>query len=107
MAEAFSVGFYKNGKKLKEYSALEIAGRPRNVRSSIGRYEEYKQLLGFRELKRSGRSFLVFAIRTWDDKILSFDFTTGKMLETRLKAGPDSLSAPFPTPMIEIDSTGN
>jgi hypothetical protein len=43
-----AIAFYFKGRPLKEYSTLEIAGRPHNVSRSVSHYRVIKNVLGFR-----------------------------------------------------------
>lgn len=75
--EHFAIGFYFKGKKLKEYSTLDIAGDPENVSASVSHYTVIEEVLGYRWLEGNKA---VFEVKTNDGRTLSFDAATGGLL---------------------------
>ena len=73
--EQLAVGFYFKGKKLKEYSTLDIAGEPENVSTSVSHYTVFEKVLGYRWL---GGNKAVFEVKTSDGRMLSFDPATAE-----------------------------
>jgi hypothetical protein len=71
-----AIGFYFKGKKLKEYSTLDIAGNPENVSASVSHYTVFEKVLGYRWL---GGNRAVFDVKTTDGRTLSFDPATGEL----------------------------
>jgi hypothetical protein len=71
-----AIGFYLNGKLLKEYSTLDIAGSEEKVSRSKSHYEVFKEAVGFRWFDRNT---IVFECETVDDRKLLFDLRTGEI----------------------------
>lgn len=71
-----AIGFYLNGKLLKEYSTLDIAGSEEKVTRSKSHYKVFKEAVGFRWFDRNTD---VFECETVDDKKLLFDLRTGEI----------------------------
>ena len=75
-----AIGFYLDGKKLKEYSTLDIVmagyNEPINVRTSISHYTVFEEIMGYRWVRNN---IWAFDVKTHEDKILSFDVSTGKL----------------------------
>lgn len=75
--EHLAIGFYFKGKKLMEYSTLDIAGDPENVSASVSHYTVFEEVPGYRRLDGNKA---VFEIKTSDGRVLSFDAATGELL---------------------------
>ncbi|NJK42400.1 MAG: hypothetical protein HC937_01200, partial [Aquincola sp.] len=56
-----------DGKTVREYSTLDIAGKPDNVSSSVSHYTVIEEVLGFRWVR--GNEY-VFELRTTDGRTL-------------------------------------
>ena len=72
-----AIAFYLNGKLLKQYSTLDLAGKPDNVHSSTSHYTVWGKILGYRWIDSNDYAFDVEAL---DGKIISFNITTGEIL---------------------------
>jgi hypothetical protein len=75
--ETLALAFYWNGKLLRRYSTLDIAGRPDNVSSSVSHYTVIDEIIGYQWL--SGNKY-AFAVRTTNGRVLKFDAGTGKIV---------------------------
>lgn len=73
--DTLAFAFYWNGKLLRSYSALDVAGRPDNVNTSVSHYTVIKDIIGYRW--RSGNTY-DFIVRTNDGRVLAFDPGTGE-----------------------------
>jgi hypothetical protein len=82
-ASDLAVAFYFDGKPLREYSTLDVAGKPGNVEASVSHYQWAKKIHGYCWLKSKQARTLRFgfAIVTTDDRVLAFDITTGNVLK--------------------------
>lgn len=69
-----ALAFYFKGKKVAEYSTLDLAGTPDNVSASVSHYTVIAEILGY-EFQAGNQ--VVFRIRTEDDRTLAFDPATG------------------------------
>lgn len=74
-ADVLALAFHLDGKTVREYSTLEIAGEPGNVNSSVSHYTVIAEVLGFRWVR--GNEY-VFELRTTDGRTLAFDAVTGE-----------------------------
>ncbi len=74
-ADALALAFHFDGKTVREYSTLDIAGRPDNVSASVSHYTVIEEVLGFRWVR--GNEY-VFEVRTTDGRMLAFDAVTGE-----------------------------
>jgi hypothetical protein len=72
-----ALAFYKNGRLIRRYSTLDIAGRPDNVSASVSHYVVFRRLAGFR---RPYGNQLVFDAERHDGQALTFDADTGATL---------------------------
>jgi hypothetical protein len=81
-ADHLAIAFFKNGKPLKSYSTLDIAGTPASVSASVSHYQVFGKRLGFR---RPFGNQLVFDIEDHSGVRLTFDAETGR----RLAAGEE------------------
>lgn len=79
-AEHLAIAFFKNGKRLKSYSTLEIVSAPSKVSASVSHYQIFGKRLGFR---RPFGNQLVFDIEDAKGATLSFDAETGLRLSAR------------------------
>jgi hypothetical protein len=75
-ANHLAIAFYKDGKLLKEYSTLDIAGKENNVSSSVSHYTVFEKIIGFRWL---GADDYAFDVQTNDNRTLSFNISTGNL----------------------------
>ena len=75
------VGVYFRGKTLREYSSLDLARGPDNVRRSVSHYAWCRRVLGFRWLTAPGAKALKFgfAVETVDKRLLCFDAATRRV----------------------------
>lgn len=72
-----ALAFAFDGKEVKRYSTLDLAGSPEKVSHSVSHYTVIKKVLGYRWLT-SNR--YVFEVEIWDGRKLSFDPTSGQRL---------------------------
>jgi hypothetical protein len=81
------VGFYKNGKVIKEYTALEVALDNKNFIQSQSHYAITSRVKGL----VIGKEANYFEIHTFDGRDLRFDLSDGSILKTpdKLDAGND------------------
>ncbi len=70
-----AVGFYLDGKLLKSYSTLDIAGSEDAVSRSVSHYWVFAKIGGYRSL---GSNNHAFEVDTTQGETLSFDVTTGE-----------------------------
>jgi len=75
-ADVLALAFHYDGKTVREYSTLEIAGEPGNVSSSVSHYTVIEKVLGFLWVRSNE---YVFELRTTDGRTLAFDAVTGEM----------------------------
>jgi len=75
-----AIGFYLDGKKLKEYSTLDIVNMAfddkMNIGMSISHYDIFSEVIGYRFLRWDKWAF---DVKTNEGKILSFDVSTGNL----------------------------
>jgi hypothetical protein len=76
-ADVMALAFHFDGKTVREYSTLEIAGEPDNVSQSVSHYTVVEEVLGFRWVR--GNEY-VFEVRTTDRRTLAFDAVSGERL---------------------------
>jgi hypothetical protein len=73
-----AIGFYLQGKKLKEYSTLDIVkmgyDEKMNVRMSVSHYTVFEEIIGYRWIRND---VWAFDVKTHEGTILSFDVSTG------------------------------
>jgi hypothetical protein len=74
-----AVAFYLNGRLLRRYSTLDIAGGRDNVSKSATHYTVIDKVLGYRWDDTTRR---LFAIRTVDKRVLFFDAALGTRIPT-------------------------
>ena len=75
-----AIAFYLNGRLLKRYSTLDIAGSPDNVRRSVVHYRVFEKVLGYRW--STGRQR--FVVRTVDNRTLVFDPELGTQVTDKI-----------------------
>jgi hypothetical protein len=81
------LGFYLDGKFLKQYSALDIAGSRTNVLRSISHYMVIKTFDGFEyqwgrsDADKAKIPELVFIVTTIDSRTLKFNVFTGELMQ--------------------------
>jgi len=74
-----AVAFHANGRLLRSYSTLDIAGSPDNVSASVSHYQVFQAVEGYvYESATSTR----FRLTTTDGRQLTFDPATGSLLTT-------------------------
>ncbi len=78
--EHMAIGFNFDGRVVKEYSTLDIAGEPDNVERSVSHYIVIRQILGFRAL--TGNEY-AFDVETISGQIVSYDPATGEVRGVR------------------------
>ena len=76
-AEDLALAVYRDGRLLRRYSTLDLAGRPDRVAASVSHYQVIDSVLGYRELP--GNRFH-FVVRTVDGRSIAFDAATGARL---------------------------
>jgi hypothetical protein len=69
-----AVAFYLNGRLLKRYSTLDIAGRPDNVQQSVSHYVVFDSVMGYRWVSGNRYHFEMLAV---DGRRIAFDPATG------------------------------
>jgi hypothetical protein len=72
-----AIAFYKDGKLLRSYSTLDIAGTKDNVSSSVSHYTVFESIQGYRWIISNN---FAFDTRTNDGRAVSFDVHTGERL---------------------------
>lgn len=79
-ADDLAIAFYLDGKKTKEYSTSDIVRityqDPSHVGNSVSHYTVFNKISGFRWI-RSNK--WVFDVETHENKVLSFDVSTGEL----------------------------
>jgi hypothetical protein len=78
-----AIAFYKDGRLLRNYSTLEIAGDKDHVSRSVSHYTVFSELPGFR---RPFGNQIVFDAKTHDGTVLSFDAETGALYPKEAEA---------------------
>jgi len=78
-AETLAIAFYLDGRLLKRYSTLDIAGSPTNVHASSHHYTVFEKVFGY----RWGTGHQRFVVRTTDGRTLVFDSDTGSLVEDK------------------------
>jgi len=73
----FAVGFYRNGKTIREHTTFEMEGMGSGVSTSKSHYTIFKRHLGFRWLKGD---VCVYEIEGVSGKVFSFDLDTGDVI---------------------------
>ena len=79
-AKDLAIAFYLNGRLVKRYSTLDIAGEPSNVRATSHHHKVISKTLGYRW--GSGRQR--FVIQTVDGRTIVFDAELGTRVTDKL-----------------------
>jgi hypothetical protein len=69
--------FYYDGKLVRSYSTLDIAGLPDKVSRSVSHYAVIRKVLGYADKGNS----TIFEVETEDGKRLAFDAATGEAVK--------------------------
>ncbi|MEN6451468.1 MAG: hypothetical protein ABFC96_13325 [Thermoguttaceae bacterium] len=72
------IGFYRNGRTLKEFTAADIAVSKKNFVQSASHYQITSRATGIVQ----GRNANYFEIHTTDGRNLRFDLSNGRLLES-------------------------
>ena len=74
--------FYYDGRLLKSYSTLDIAGKPDNVSASVSHYEWSPAIRGYGYIVSASSNYLIygFTLKTKDGRTLCFDVKTGELV---------------------------
>jgi hypothetical protein len=75
--DELALAFYLNGKLLRSYSTLDIAGKPDNISRSVSHYTVIAQHLGFRWVAENSHAY---DIKTTDGRTISFNIDTGEII---------------------------
>lgn len=73
-----AIGFYRDGRTLREYSTLEIYSLGSGISRSVSHYEVFGARLGFQS--SSGETFL-YRVEGIDGRVFTFDLNSGEILE--------------------------
>jgi|CXWL01.1.fsa_nt_gi hypothetical protein len=77
--DVLALAFYWNGRLLRRYSTLDIARRPNNVSASVSHYSVIDEVLGYQWA--DGNRYH-FAIRTIDNRVITFDPGAGTIVSS-------------------------
>ena len=77
--DVLALAFYWNGRLLRRYSTLDIAGRPENVSASVSHYSVIDEVIGYQWV--DGNRYR-FAIRTIDNRTITFDAAAGTIVSS-------------------------
>ena len=83
-----AIAFYHDGKLVKHYSTLDIAGSPDNVNASVSHFRVFEHTDGYHWIR--GNEY-AFHARTVDRRQLAFDAASGERVE---QPAPDAQAAP-------------
>ncbi len=72
-----AIGFYRDGKVVREYSTLEIANLGSGVSESVSHYEVFGERRGF----RWNGDDVFYEVMGVDDVLLRFDLENGELVE--------------------------
>jgi len=77
-----ALAFYYDGRLLKSYSTLDIAGKTNNVSNSVSHYTWCQRVSGYGYIVSASTNFLIygFALKTNDGRTLCFNVTTGELV---------------------------
>lgn len=94
-SDDLALALYYDGKFLKSYSTLDIAGRPDNVKTSFSHYWWYKRVIGYGHNVSPPSVNLIygFSVETLDGRTLCFDVTTGELLKGARRVSSISTSS--------------
>jgi hypothetical protein len=100
-----ALALYYDGKLLRSYSTLDIAGRTDNVQSSVSHYGWYKRVIGYGHNASPPSVNLTygFSIETLDSRTLCFDVTTGELLKNARRVRSISTSSSSTNVVIEYE----
>jgi len=100
-----ALALYYDGKLLKSYSTLDIAGKPENVDASISHYRWYKRIIGYGRYAPppSAKMIYGFGIETLDGRRLCFDVTTGELLKDLRRVRSWTTSSSSTNVVVEYD----
>ncbi len=73
----FAIGFYRNGKTIKEYSAMDIIKAGSGLSGSISHYQVFGKRIGFR---RWQNNTFVFEVHGAKGKLFTFNVDTGLLI---------------------------
>jgi hypothetical protein len=73
-----AIAFYLNGRLLRRYSTLDIAGKPENVFSSKSHYVVFTEISGYRRIDSDRYAF---DVTTTDGRAIAFDAATGGRMD--------------------------
>ena len=77
-ASDLAIAFYLDGRLLRSYSTLDIAGTPSNIERSSNHYSVFDAVPGYER----GPGMDLFRVHTFDGRLLSFDLDTGALVGT-------------------------
>lgn len=77
LEDHLAIGFYRDGRVIREYSTLEMATLGSGVSESVSHYQVFGQRLGF----RSSSYGFFFEVMGVDDVLFCFDLETGEIVE--------------------------
>ena len=86
-----AIAFHANGRLLRSYSTLDIAGSPENVTASVSHYQVVRDVEGY---VYAGSTPAVFRLETIDGRQLTFDPATGNLIGSVRAAGVAGAEAP-------------
>jgi hypothetical protein len=100
-----ALALYYDGKMLKSYSTLDIAGQPENVQTSVSHYTWCKRIVGYGHyaLPPSANSIYGFGIETLDGRKLCFNVTTGERLKDLRRVGTITTRGSSTNVVVEYD----
>ena len=77
-----ALAFYYDGRLLKSYSTLDIAGQPDNVTRSVSHYEWCQEVGGYGWIVSASSRWMTygFTLKTIDGRTLCFDVKTGTLV---------------------------
>jgi len=76
--DELAIAFYSNGKLLKKYSTKDIANIGHAPSVSVSHYTLFKEIIGYRRIVSND---YVFDILMHNDQTLSFNVSTGKVMD--------------------------
>lgn len=77
--DVLALAFYWNGRLLRRYSTLDIAGTPNNVIASVSHYSVVEEVIGYQWA--DGNRYR-FSIRTIDNRTITFDAGAGTIISS-------------------------
>ncbi len=77
-----ALAFYYDGRLLKLYSTLDIAGQPDNVTTSVSHYVWLSAIRGYGYIRSPSSKYLIygFTLKTKDGRTLCFNVKTGELV---------------------------